>query len=145
MRWTATISGYEQRHPASTVGIDAFCRKSRHSRLEHYTPLATGARRRRNRTSRTQLARPSGRQDSNLRPLVPQTSPYFPIRAEFDLECFRREMVGMTTSACQLESIGIAVDIHRLPHAQFRAHILFTAPRRRGSAQSLEDGEARSH
>ena len=26
----------------------------------------------------------SGRQDSNLRPLVPQTSPYFPPRAEFD-------------------------------------------------------------
>jgi hypothetical protein len=28
--------------------------------------------------------------------LVPQTSTYFPPRAEFDLECFRRERVGMT-------------------------------------------------
>jgi hypothetical protein len=50
----------------------------------------------------------SGRQDSNLRPLVPQTSPYFPIRIEFDLECFRREMVGMTTRPCFLDSVGIA-------------------------------------
>src|SRR6202035_1342931 len=41
----------------------------------------------------------SGRQDSNLRPLVPQTSPYFPPCAEFDLECFCPEMVGNTTSA----------------------------------------------
>jgi len=40
MRLTATISSYEQRHPASTVGNDAFCRKSHHSWLEHYTPLA---------------------------------------------------------------------------------------------------------
>jgi hypothetical protein len=30
----------------------------------------------------------SGRQDSNLRPLVPQTSPYFPVSAEFDLDWF---------------------------------------------------------
>jgi hypothetical protein len=30
----------------------------------------------------------SGRQDSNLRPLVPQTSPHFPMSAEFDLEWF---------------------------------------------------------
>jgi hypothetical protein len=51
----------------------------------------------------------SGRQDSNLRPLVPQTSPYFPPTAEFDLECFRREMVGMTTRARLMESVGIAL------------------------------------
>ena len=57
---------------------------------------------------RPQVGRPSGRQDSNLRPLVPQTSPYFPWRAEFDLECFRRERVGMTTRARVLESVGIA-------------------------------------
>jgi hypothetical protein len=50
----------------------------------------------------------SGRQGSNLRPLVPQISPYFATRAEFDLECFRRQMVGMTTSACVMESAGIA-------------------------------------
>jgi hypothetical protein len=50
----------------------------------------------------------SGRQDSNLRPLVPQTSRHFPISAEFDLECFRREMVGMTTRARAMESAGIA-------------------------------------
>ena len=50
----------------------------------------------------------SGRQDSNLRPLVPQTSPHFPMSTEFDLECFRREMDGMTTRARILESIGIA-------------------------------------
>ena len=40
MRWSATISCYEQRHPASNVGIDAFCRNSHYSWLEHYTPLA---------------------------------------------------------------------------------------------------------
>jgi hypothetical protein len=51
----------------------------------------------------------SGRQDSNLRPLVPQTSTYFPIRTEFELEGFRREMVGMTTSPCFLESVRIAL------------------------------------
>jgi hypothetical protein len=39
----------------------------------------------------------SGRQDSNLRRLVPQTSTHFPIRIEFELELFRREMVGKTT------------------------------------------------
>jgi hypothetical protein len=50
----------------------------------------------------------SGRQDSNLRPLVPQTSPYFPIRIEFELEGFRREMVGMTSRPCFLESVRIA-------------------------------------
>src|SRR5471032_531662 len=49
----------------------------------------------------------SGRQDSNLRPLVPQTSPHFPMSAEFDLEWFRREMVGMTTRAGAMVSIGI--------------------------------------
>ena len=49
----------------------------------------------------------SGRQDSNLRPLVPQTSPHFPMSAEFDLEWFCRELVGMTTSPCKLESAGI--------------------------------------
>jgi hypothetical protein len=37
MRLTATISSYEQRHPAPTVGIDAFCRKGHYSWLEHYT------------------------------------------------------------------------------------------------------------
>ena len=47
----------------------------------------------------------SGRQDSNLRPLVPQTSPYFPIRIEFELQCFRQEVVGMTTRPWLLESI----------------------------------------
>src|ERR1039458_5412003 len=51
----------------------------------------------------------SGRQDSNLRPLVPQTSPYFPPRAEFDLECFRREKVGNTTRPREMESAGIAL------------------------------------
>jgi hypothetical protein len=50
----------------------------------------------------------SGRQDSNLRPLVPQISPHFPMRAEFDLEWFHREMVGMTTSPGVMESAGIA-------------------------------------
>ena len=50
----------------------------------------------------------SGRQDSNLRPLVPQTSPYFPMRPEFDLECFRRELVGMTTRVRVLDFVGIA-------------------------------------
>src|ERR1039458_8759378 len=108
MRLTVTISCYEQRHPASTVGIDAFCRKSHYSRLEHYTtwrvgahtPLATSS-------TRTQIARLSGRQDSNLRPLVPQTSPHFPMSAEFDLELFCGELVGMTTSAGAMESTGI--------------------------------------
>src|ERR1022692_4388711 len=49
----------------------------------------------------------SGRQDSNLRPLVPQTSPQFPMSAEFDLEWFCGELVGMTTRPCFLESGGI--------------------------------------
>jgi hypothetical protein len=55
----------------------------------------------------------SGRQDSNLRPLVPQTSPRFPMSGEFDLEWFCEELVGMTTRAL----IGFhwnRVDIHRL-------------------------------
>ena len=43
MRWTATTSWYEQRDPAPTVGIDAFCGKSTYSRLEHYTPWRAGA------------------------------------------------------------------------------------------------------
>src|ERR1035438_7260041 len=109
MRWTATISCYEQRHAASTVGIDAFCRKSHYSWLEHYT---TWARRRpntpRNFSLRRQVGRPSGRQDSNLRPLVPQTSPYFPMSAEFDLEWFCGELVGLTTRPWLMESVGIA-------------------------------------
>src|ERR1039457_219147 len=50
----------------------------------------------------------SGRQDSNLRPLVPQTSTHFPMSAEFDLERLRREMVGMTTRVSAMESSGIA-------------------------------------
>ena len=50
----------------------------------------------------------SGRQDSNLRPLVPQTSPHFPMSAEFDLEWFCGELVGMTTRARVMESAGIA-------------------------------------
>jgi hypothetical protein len=49
----------------------------------------------------------SGRQDSNLRPLVPQISPHFPMRAEFDLEWFCRELVGLTTRARGMESAGI--------------------------------------
>jgi hypothetical protein len=36
-----------------------------------------------------------GGQDSNLRPLVPQLSTYFPIRIEFELEGLRREGVGI--------------------------------------------------
>ena len=49
----------------------------------------------------------SGRQDSNLRPLVPQTSPHFPMSAEFDLEWFCGELVGMTTRARVMDSAGI--------------------------------------
>ena len=45
----------------------------------------------------------SVRQDSNLRPLVPQTSPNFPIRIAFESDDFRREMVGMTTDPRKLE------------------------------------------
>src|ERR1019366_8695865 len=50
----------------------------------------------------------SGRQDSNLRPLVPQTRPHLPMSAEFDLEWFCGELVGMTTRARVLESVGLA-------------------------------------
>src|SRR5665213_2610529 len=60
----------------------------------------------------------SGRQDSNLRPLVPQTSTDFPPRAEFDLEWFRREMVGMTTRARVLDFVGIAWTSLRIVGAQ---------------------------
>ena len=103
MRLPATISSYEQRHPASTVRVDASSRKSNYSRLEHYTTWRVGALA--ISSAGTQLARPSGRQDSNLRPLVPQTSPHFPIRGEFDLEGFRSELVGVTTRPWLLESI----------------------------------------
>ena len=44
----------------------------------------------------------------NLRPVVPQTSRYFQKRAEFDLEWFCGELVGMTTRARVMESAGIA-------------------------------------
>ena len=50
----------------------------------------------------------SGRQDSNLRPLVPQTSPYFLIRVEFDLECFRPEMVGKRIDPHKLEMLELS-------------------------------------
>ena len=49
----------------------------------------------------------SGRQDSNLRPLVPQTSPHFPMSAEFDLEWFRRDMVGNAIDPRKLERAGL--------------------------------------
>jgi hypothetical protein len=73
----------------------------------------------------------SGRQDSNLRPLVPQISPPFPMRGEFDLEGFRREMVGKTTTSRKLERTGIDVPLrnrwqlvrlchHDLTHTHFR-------------------------
>jgi hypothetical protein len=69
----------------------------------------------------------SGRQDSNLRPLVPQTSPHFPMSAEFDLEWFRRELVGMRTSAFLVESVGLAVPISasHLAMKSRRAHSEF--------------------
>src|ERR1022692_705610 len=108
MRWTATISCYEPRDPTPTVG-NAFCRRSDCSWLAHYTPLDDGRPTHRAIARRElTIARPSGRQDANLRPLVPQTSPHFPMSAEFALECFRREMVGMTTRAGVMESAGIA-------------------------------------
>jgi hypothetical protein len=47
----------------------------------------------------------SGRQDSNLRPLVPETSPLFRMRIEFDLEWLCGELVGMTTGPCSLASV----------------------------------------
>jgi hypothetical protein len=50
----------------------------------------------------------SGRQDSNLRPPVPQTSPRFPMSGEFDLEWFSGELVGMTTRARVMDFAGIA-------------------------------------
>jgi hypothetical protein len=109
MRLPATISCYEQRDPVRPVGIDAFCREGHYPGLEHYTPFARRRPTYRATSSpRTQIARPSRRQDSNLRPLVPQTSPYFPIRVEFDLERFHRKMVGKTTRPCFMEWVGIA-------------------------------------
>jgi hypothetical protein len=49
----------------------------------------------------------SGRQDSNLRPLIPQISLHFPMSAEFDLDWFCGELVGTTTRACSLEHVEI--------------------------------------
>ena len=49
----------------------------------------------------------SGRQDSNLRSLVPQTSAYFQAEGRVQLECFRRVLVGKSTSPRKLESAGI--------------------------------------
>ena len=56
----------------------------------------------------------SGSADSNRGPLVPQTSTDFDSRAEVDLECFRREMVGKSTSPCKLEAVGIACNCIKL-------------------------------
>src|ERR1700693_2298269 len=107
MRLPATISCYEQRDPVRPVGIDAFCRKGHYRGLGHYTPFARRRPTYRATSSpRTHIARPSGRQDSNLRPLVPQTSAYFPMSAEFDLEWFCGELVGITPRVWVLESIG---------------------------------------
>src|ERR1700676_24719 len=49
----------------------------------------------------------SGRQDSNLRPLVPQTSAYFQAEGRVQLECFCRVLVGKSTGPRKLESAGI--------------------------------------
>jgi hypothetical protein len=76
--------------------------------------------------ARTQLARPSGRQDSNLRPLVPQTSTYFPMSGEFELEWFCGELVGMTTSAGVMESGGVAEKYRALFDGEHR--LLLEAP-----------------
>jgi hypothetical protein len=46
----------------------------------------------------------SGRQDSNLRPLVPQTSTYSWTRSRVEKGWFRRELVGVTTRAGAMES-----------------------------------------
>ena len=90
-------------------GMMCFAGKVHHSWLEHHTPFASGAQ----RTAQSlaveiESARPSGIQESNLRPRVPPTSPYFASRAEFALEWFRDELVGMTTKAGAMESIGNA-------------------------------------
>lgn len=53
--------------------------------------------------------------------MVPQTSTHFPMSAEFDLECFRREMVGMTTSARLMESAGITSTPRRLQQPGVRS------------------------
>src|ERR1700681_215795 len=53
------------------------------------------------------VVKSSGRQDSNLRPLVPQTSAYFQTEGRVKLECFRRVLVGKSTSPRKLESAGI--------------------------------------
>jgi hypothetical protein len=55
----------------------------------------------------TSMGCESGRQDSNLRPLVPQTSPCFRARRRVQKEWFRGELVGMTTRAGAMESNGI--------------------------------------
>ena len=107
-----------------------------------------------------------GDRTSNLRPLVPQTSPYFPPRAEFDLEWFCGELVGMTTRARVMESAGIvekhvsalqldrleprrpplgrcepAATASRCPSSHHAAGFLtrsLAAPKRRGRAQCRE-------
>jgi hypothetical protein len=50
----------------------------------------------------------SGRQGSNLRPLVPQTRTCFSMARGVQKEWFRRDLVGMTTRARVLEVVGIA-------------------------------------
>ena len=89
------------RHPRGVLGPGPFTR-GRVDISSRWCPKTT-----RSPTS-LRCSRPqmSGRQDSNLRPLVPQTSPHFPIRVEFDLQCFRREMVGMTTRARVMDCVG---------------------------------------
>ena len=89
------------------MGIDAFCRKDQYSGLARYTTMAD--RRPTHRTTARCEIKLRGRRGDRTRtgdPWSPST--YFLPRAEFDLECFRREMVGMTTRARVMDFVGIA-------------------------------------
>ena len=83
---------------------------SRPGAKRRYRSRPTRSRRARHQSMHAgrQVRRPSGRQDSNLRPLVPQTCRPVPIRVEFDLGWSCGELVGMTTRPWLLESVGIA-------------------------------------
>ena len=97
-------SSYGGRIHSLPWGNDAFCKKSHHPWLEApHAVLRRAPKRTAQPVGANSNCAPSGRQDSNLRPLVPQTSPYLPMSAEFDLEWFLWELVGMTTRARLLE------------------------------------------
>jgi hypothetical protein len=127
--WNGTIHCNEQRDPAPAVGIDALCRKSDYSWLEHHTPF--GRPRPTNRaTARRELSlrvRPGDR-PRTCDPWSPRTSTFSPTRRRVQNEWFCGKLVGITTRACAMESVGFRDTDHgepKLPSANARCGYFF--------------------